>query len=297
MSIIEKKHHEGGCVLSGHHEGDCVFEKKDLVVVYGDGGMMPQEKMETNAAYGKKLQASGAYGKNPRRPPESDFARIVFSTDARVLRHVKAKAEIRGVEDEKDKEALRLTLGTAYGRGAQGLAPEAEWYGEAQELSQRVGKRWDSTPQPTLVEALARKEDHWPLEFARLRLGPGESGYATARTQTLFRGRRLVLGPVCVADHLVVMDLKVGNMMSICSGDPIPGCIFSDTAFPLWLTLDTAHPGQTICLGLTNTGPGLLDVMPVLHGNVIEQRYRDMEILYEDSDSVWSRIRSRDDER
>jgi len=120
--------------------------------------------------------------------------------------------------------------------------------------------------------------------------------------QIPFRGRRLVLGTEEIASRFLVQDIRVGNTSYLCGCSAIPGSVFSDRAFPMWLKLPTAQVSQMVMLLLENVSGSLIGVSPMLQGDVIEPDYRlnlnaiygkhayqpkpGEKILYEDSDSV-----------
>jgi len=250
--------------------------------------------------------------RNPAPPTEFDFAVVVFRTDHRVLKHVKTKWEVRldANGNPEDLDAWHRAMEACYELGKTGHAPEAEWYREAQELSERVGKRWDDTPIPTLVEALARKDGHWPLGFPTTTIPAGATIRIATQPQIPFRGRRLVLGAEEIASRLLVQDIRVGNTSYLCGCSAIPGAVFSDRAFPMWLKLPAAQVSQIVTLLLENVSGVNVSVTAMLQGDVIEPDYRPMnlnaiygkhaqvivpgayqpksgeKILYEDTDSV-----------
>lgn len=262
---------------------------------------IPQGKPFIETGYGIDVEPY----RNPSPPIEYDFAVAVFRTDHRVLKHVKAKWEIvlDANGNPENLDAWRRAMEACYELGKAGHAPETEWYREAQELSERVGKRWDDTPIPTLVEALARKEGHWPLGFPTASVPAGAQVRICTQPQIPFRGRRLVLGTEEIASRFLVQDIRVGNTSYLCGCSAIPGSVFSDRAFPMWLKLPTAQVSQMVMLLLENVSGSLIGVSPMLQGDVIEPDYRPMnlnaiygkhayqpkpgeKILYEDSDSV-----------
>jgi hypothetical protein len=210
--------------------------------------------------------------RNPSPPHEHDFAVVVFRTDHRVIKHAQTKWEIALDADGNptDPDAWRRALEAAYRLGREGHAPEVKWYREAQALAERVGRRWDETPIPTLVEALARREGQWPLGFSRTRLMPGQPSRVSTQPQIAFRGRRLVLGPPDVARRILVTDVKVGNFSCLVSCSPIDGALFASDAFPFWLKLQTAQVCQHVTLYLENVSDEPVDVTPTMHGDVIE---------------------------
>jgi hypothetical protein len=281
------------CSRPLYHEGLC--------------SVMTLKRMDVVSTYPAELKT------NPSRPEEaSDFARVAFRTDHRVLKHVKEKWEVRLDEhgNPEDPGAWRRAMEACYELGKAGHAPEKEWYEEAQALAERVGKRWDETPIPTLVEALARKEGQWPLGFPTTKIPADAHVRICTQPMIPFRGRRLVLGTASIASRLLVVDIRVGNNSYCCNSCPIPGSVFSDRAFPMWLKLPTAQVSQTVQLLLHNVSGVELTVNAMLHGDVIEPEpyavninsfygkrvvsglgnvYRTKpgeKVVYEDSDSV-----------
>lgn len=202
---------------------------------------------------------------------EARFEAVVFRTDPRVVEHVRIKGEITLDEhgNPADVHAWRKGLDAAWALGKKGHAPEAGWVREAEILAERVGKRWDTAPIPTLVEALACRDGLWPLGFPTTVIRAGTRDCIRTQPQLSFRGRLLVLGSEALVEDLVVEDLKVGNQTIFVSCGPVPGCAFSATAFPFWLKLPTADICQNVAIMLHNAGPSDLRVTPVLYGDAI----------------------------
>jgi hypothetical protein len=237
---------------------------------------IPQGKPFIETGYGIDVEPY----RNPSRPTEYDFAVVVFRTDHRVLKHVKAKWEIKLDEhgNPESEVAWRRAMEACYELGKTGHSPEAEWYAEAQTLSERVGKRWDDTPIPTLVEALARKDGQWPLGFSTTIIPPCAMVRISTQPQIPFRGRRLVLGTEETSSKLVVQDIRVGNQSYFCNSCDVPGSVFSDRAFPMWLKMPTAQISQTVSVHLLNISGENVSVTAMLQGDVIEPDYKPLNM-------------------
>lgn len=223
---------------------------------------------------------------NPYRIPEKqilpeplDFAYQVFSTDARVMQRAREKFEVP--EDDVDNVILRQAVlrlwhiakeAPRLARHKKGWSscPEQAWYDEARILGERVGKRWETTPIPTLVEALKDSEMLYPLGFPRVSLVPGQEMIVTAVTYVTFRGKRLVLGSELNSGRLVVHDFKIGKNSMFCNSTALHGGCFSDAAFPFRLRLDTMQVGQRATLNLENVSDELVEVSPTLFGVALD---------------------------
>lgn len=288
---------EGVCRRPEGHEGRCsptpyftdwvatckrtVATPSDLENPTEDEIMTTREidRLARNSRYGKlpltEMDMVSAYPQvnpNPSRPPEYNFGAVVFRTDPRVVAHCRSKWEIRLDSDgnPESPEAWGRALEAAWALGKKGHAPEDGWVREAELLAERVGRRWDETPIPTLVEALSAKADHWTLGFPTTIIKAGGRSRIATQPQLVFRGCRLVLGSEALVEYLVVEDLKVGHQSCFISCGPVPGCVFSATAFPLWLKMPTANISQYVVIDVRNLGPLDVRVTPMLHGRAAE---------------------------
>lgn len=209
-------------------------------------------------------------------PEPLDFAYVVFATNAHVIAWARTKFEV-----QKDPEnvllkraVLRLwhiSKGEAEKQRAFPNAKktnEALWYEEARILADRVGKRWDTTPIPTLVEALSNDEMLHPIGFPTVLIPAGAMMQVFTQPQVCVRPRRLVLGPEEVANALALHDLKVGKNSMFCNSSGIPGACFSEKAFPFRLDMDTCPISQRISLYLENQSSLPVSVTPCMFGVV-----------------------------
>jgi hypothetical protein len=215
---------------------------------------------------------------HPTRHGQGDLARMVFSTDPRVLAHARLRFECVGPSSGGDtlkltseEEVLRLreAVDKLWTLGEQGHEPEVLWYREAQALGERVGKPWHETPQPTLVEALARaqKSPLWPLGFQTLELSPHQHGFLVASPYIDFTGEYLTFS--CgVGEQLLIHDVKIGNTSCMVSSSPMPGSLFASGAFPFRLQMEKARIGQQVRLYVENLSDVRLTVNAVLLGQV-----------------------------
>jgi hypothetical protein len=202
-----------------------------------------------------------------------DFVFLVFSTDPRVKEFVHLKWELPRntlVMDYENK--LKKALYEAYRMAKEGKAPLAEWLNEAEILSERLGKDWRETPQPTLVEALAKRERLVPFPFHPTHVMSGETAMLSMTPMTTCAGRRLILGHPRVAECLSVLDIKSSNLCYFHSMGEIPGRFFSTDAFPFWLSMDHVFPGQSVIVTVRNDYGAEVFVQAVLLGLVKEEQ-------------------------
>ena len=149
--------------------------------------------------------------------------------------------------------------------------PEQAWYDEARILGERVGRRWETTPIPTLVEALGDQEMLHAMAFPRVTIAPRQQTRVSAQAYCPIRGRRLVLGGEADCAKLVVHDFKIGKNSMFFNACPIFGGCFSNVAFPFRLKLDTAQISQTLTLNLENMGDEEVTISPTLFGVTLEE--------------------------
>lgn len=198
-----------------------------------------------------------------------DLTFLVFSTDPRVL----AKATLKWEISPDNEEAVRKAVAEAFEMAAEGKAPWHDWKLEAEILASRLGKDWKETPQPTLVEALNRREKLQAFPFQEVVLAPAESKYVNMDPCTPCAGRRLLIktdfwiGDLC---GITVLDLKAGNLSYFHALGAIPGDIFSADAFPFWLSMGYVFPGQRVSMLLRNDTGAKIRVQSVLFGLVKE---------------------------
>jgi len=216
-------------------------------------------------------------------PEPLDFAYQVFSTDPRVMDYAGRKFQVPKDDAENGNVLLKKAVlriwhiaknapRLARHRKGRASCPEQAWYDDARILGERVGKRWETTPIPTLVEALKDDELLHALAFPRVTLKPGQQANVITQPQVCFRGRRLVLGDEWESSRLVIHDIRVGNCSQHANSCALFGGCFSNVAFPSRLKLDTAQAGQCIRLLLENVdevrdvtvSPTLFGIMLVL---------------------------------
>lgn len=225
---------------------------------------------------------------NPYRIPDEqvipeplDFAYAVFSTDLRVMNWARTKFEVPD-EDKEDNVILRRAVlrlwhmakqyGQEWRADHRTCGPNASpdrkllvgWYNEALTLSERVGKSWQETPIPTLVEALSDDEMLHPLGFPETRIQSREHKVIMTHPQVVVRARRLVLGPDYVCDSLRIEDIRIGRNSMMCNGSPIPGVCFSAYSFPFRLDMETCQVSQSMSLYLENTSSSPVEVNAVM---------------------------------
>lgn len=216
---------------------------------------------------------------NPSPPAEPrDLARMVFSTDPRVLGYARLRYECGGKGPdgggpEEDIRRLRDAVSKLWDLGVAGHDPEVVWYREAVTLGERVGRPWHETPQPTLVEALARemREPLWSLGFTGTAVPAGTSAGIEACPQVVFKALRFVLNDEA-ARVLLIEDMKMGNQSCMVSSSPMPASLFSASAFPMRLCMPTCNISQRIRFQFHNPSGSSVYVNAVLLGRVPEDK-------------------------
>jgi len=214
-------------------------------------------------------------------PEPLDFAYQVFSTDRRVADYARKRFEVP--KDDEDNVFLKKAVLRLWhiAKDASRLAcrqkgrvscPEQAWYDEARILADRVGKRWETTPVPTLVEALKDDEMLYPLAFPRVSIAGGAQTSIITQPYVVFRGRRLVLGSESDCAQLVIHDMKVGKNSQFCNSCALFGGCFSNVAFPFRLKLDTAQVSQCITLVVENMGEKAVSLSATLFGVTLDTR-------------------------
>jgi hypothetical protein len=97
----------------------------------------------------------------------------------------------------------------------------------------------------------------------------GASATITVAPQTLFRGRRLVV-PSAIAAAFVVDDIKVGNTSQGAAAGSVPAEAFIPTATGEDnLQMDTASPGKTVTLLVTNVSGSAVNFRAVIFGDSV----------------------------
>lgn len=105
----------------------------------------------------------------------------------------------------------------------------------------------------------------WALGFNSLAVPAGATIAVTAFPQVVFRGERLVI-PSTVAPNFDVQAISVGKDPQFPAVGATPGLVYEQGAFGVDLGLDTAEPGVTITLSVTNVTAVAADFRAALIG-------------------------------
>jgi len=97
----------------------------------------------------------------------------------------------------------------------------------------------------------------------------GENVGIEQKPQVLFRGERLAI-PASIVGDFDLTDIKVGKDSQLASPGLMPAEAFSNLSVGVRMQLDTAEPGITITLFVTNNAGQPQDFRAVLYGTVIE---------------------------
>ena len=199
-----------------------------------------------------------------------DLPYAVFSTDPRTVAQATLKFEVTQESGKPFADAVHKLWKLA----EEGHAPEREWYKEAHELAERIGRPWHETPQPSIVEALSRaaREDLMPLGFPTTSIAGGAQADLFTSPQILVKPRYLIinLSPQRIPPDydpfagLLVRDLRSGMRTLFAHYHPVPGSLFAPNAFPFRLDMGVANVGQMITLSLTSMLPYAVTVNAVL---------------------------------
>jgi hypothetical protein len=98
---------------------------------------------------------------------------------------------------------------------------------------------------------------------------PAETINIEQKPQVLFRGERLAV-PNSIVLNFDMADIKVGKDSQLASPGAMPTECFSNLSVGVRMQLDTAEPGITITLYVTNNADNAQRFMSVLYGTVLE---------------------------
>ena len=108
------------------------------------------------------------------------------------------------------------------------------------------------------------------LPIASSSIAAGASATITVAPQTLFRGRRLSV-PAAIAPSFLIDDLKVGNVSQGAAAGSVPAESFvANATGEDNIQMDTASPGKTISINVTNTSGGALTFRATLFGDSVQ---------------------------
>ncbi|MFI4971185.1 MAG: hypothetical protein ACHP7H_00780 [Hyphomicrobiales bacterium] len=128
---------------------------------------------------------------------------------------------------------------------------------------------------PTITEVHPTHPREFPIGFSSevLPLGvvaANQTQGIEQKPQVLFRGERLAV-PNSIVLNFDMEDIKVGKDSQLASPGSMPSECFSNLSVGVRMQLDTAEPGITITLFVTNNDPINAHVFKsVLYGTVIE---------------------------
>jgi hypothetical protein len=128
---------------------------------------------------------------------------------------------------------------------------------------------------PIITEVHPTHPREFPIGFSSetLPLGvvpAGQTQPIEQKPQVLFRGERLAV-PNSIVLNFDLEDIKVGKDSQLASPGSMPAECFSNLSVGVRMQLDTAEPGITITLSVTNDDPNNAHVFKsVLYGTVIE---------------------------
>jgi hypothetical protein len=213
-------------------------------------------------------------------PASAPLPYAVFSTDPRVVAHAELKFEVKRDQDKRFADAVQSLWRLA----EAGHAPERDWYREAHELAERIGRPWRETPQPSIVEALASaaREDLIPLPFPPTTIASAEIKQIRAQSQVSMRPRYLVLDR-SVASYLHVKEIRVGRESVLAAYGDLPGALFSSDAFPFRLDMPTAPVACPIMIELVNVSGFEIMVTPAILGKSLEREERERNRMFSNS--------------
>jgi len=170
-------------------------------------------------------------------------------------------------------------LGHAHLYG-QGPSPDGSIYdpGHAQHAHRHpygVPVAYQREGAPVITEVHPTHPREFPIGFSSETLPLGVVPAATTqgieqKPQVLFRGERLAV-PNSIVLNFDLEDIKVGKDSQLASPGSMPAECFSNLSVGVRMQLDTAEPGITITLSVTNDDPNNAHVFKsVLYGTVIE---------------------------
>lgn len=128
---------------------------------------------------------------------------------------------------------------------------------------------------PSVTEVHPTHPREFPIGFSSEVLPDGvvpagQTQGIEQKPQVLFRGERLAV-PNSIVLNFDLEDLKVGKDSQLASPGSMPSECFSNLSVGVRMQLDTAEPGITITLSVTNNDPNNAHVFKsVMYGTVIE---------------------------
>ena len=128
---------------------------------------------------------------------------------------------------------------------------------------------------PSVTEVHPTHPREFPIGFSSETLPDsivpaGQTQGIEQKPQVLFRGERLAV-PNSIVLNFDLEDIKVGKDSQLASPGSMPSECFSNLSVGVRMQLDTAEPGITITLLVTNDDPNNPHVFKsVLYGTVIE---------------------------
>ena len=128
---------------------------------------------------------------------------------------------------------------------------------------------------PRVVQKEAKEPREFPLGFNSSTLTNGVVPANTTspieqKPQVIFRGERLAV-PNSQVLNFDIQDVKIGKDSQLASPGSMPSECFSNLSVGVRMQLDTAEPGITITLSVTNTDANNAHVFKsVLYGTVVE---------------------------
>lgn len=141
-------------------------------------------------------------------------------------------------------------------------------------MARRAGSRPAAAPSPGAVRVKSggytkHRRQYLPIASSGT-VAAAASATITIAPQTLFRGRRLVV-PSAIAASFTIDDIKVGNTSQGAAAGSVPAEAFLPTATGEDnLQMDTANPGKTVTLLVTNTSGGALQFRAVIFGDSVQ---------------------------
>ena len=161
-------------------------------------------------------------------------------------------------------------------QGERTMGGRSEWVGLDEIAGEEIaGDDYDVSGSAGPNRAQVRKTGYTKyrrqyLPIASGSIAAGASATITIAPQTLFRGRKLSI-PSAIAPSFLIDDLKVGNVSQGAAAGSVPAESFvSNATGEDNIQMDTASPGKTISINVTNTSGGALTFRATLFGDSVQ---------------------------
>ena len=122
----------------------------------------------------------------------------------------------------------------------------------------------------TLLRSVSpRSSREYALGLGSTSVAGNSSANINVQPQVIFRPERLVV-PSNIAVDFLITDIKVGKNSQLVSTGALPAVMFTENAFGVRLTMDTAQISMFVTISVTNQNPNARNFQGGLVGPAVE---------------------------